>query len=65
MPNLVTLTCPSLQIMDKTQTGVFSISGFLVKSFTKKNYRNYRTSPEIDMKLGPLTCKKYDNVTKN
>ena len=65
MPNLVTLTCPSLQIMDKTQTGVFSISGYLVKSFTNKNYRNYRNSPEIDMKRGPLTWKKYDNVTKN
>ena len=55
MPNLVTLTCPSLLIMDKTQTGVFSISGYLVKSFTNKNYRNYRTSPEIDMERGPLT----------
>ena len=26
MPDLVSLTCPSLQILDKTQMGVFSIS---------------------------------------
>ena len=49
--------------MDKTQTGVFSISGFLVKSFTTKII--VITSPEIDMRLGPLTWKKYGNVTKN
>ena len=30
VPNLVSLTCPSLQILGKTQTGVFLISGFLV-----------------------------------
>ena len=30
MPNLVFLTRPGLQILGKTQTGVFSISGFLV-----------------------------------
>ena len=30
VPNLASLTCPSLQILGKTQTGVFPISGFLV-----------------------------------
>ena len=30
LPNLVFLTRPGLQILGKTQTGVFSISGFLV-----------------------------------
>ena len=30
MPNLVSLTCPSLQILGKTQTGVSPISVFLV-----------------------------------
>ena len=28
VPNLLSLACPSLQILDKTQTRVFSISGF-------------------------------------
>ena len=43
MPNLLSLTRPSLQILGKTQTGVFSISGFLVNSFV------------TDMKLEPVT----------
>ena len=49
MPNLVSLTCPSLQILDKSQTGVFPI--YLVK----ENCHNSRTSSDIDMKLGPVT----------
>ena len=55
MPNLVSLTGPSLQILDKTETGVFTISGFLVKSLINKNGHNSRTSNDIVMKLGPVT----------
>ena len=36
MSNLVFLTRSSLQILDKTQARVFSISGFLVKFLIKK-----------------------------
>ena len=50
MSNMVSLTRSSLKILEKTQTGVFSISGFLVKSLIKKNWHNYRTSNDIDMK---------------
>ena len=54
MPNLVSITCPSLQISGKTQTGVddFRISG---QSLIKENCYNSRTSDDIDMKLGPVT----------
>ena len=44
MPNLVSITRPSLQILGKTPTGVFPISGF----------HNSRTSDDIDMKLGTV-----------
>ena len=50
--DLVSLTRPSLQILDKTQTGKFSIFGqFLIK----RNCHNSRTSDVFDMKLGPVT----------
>ena len=53
MPNLVFLAHrPSLQILSKTQMGVFPISG---QSFIKRNRRNSRTSDDIDMKHGPVT----------
>ena len=52
MPNLVAVTCPSLQILGKTQTGVFPISG---QSLIKENCHNSRTSDDIDMKLRPVT----------
>ena len=52
MPNLVPITCPSLQILGKTQTGVFPISG---EYLIKENCYNSRTSDDIDMKLGPVT----------
>ena len=55
MPNLVSLTCPSLQILDKTQTGIFLISRFLVKSPINKNCQNSRTNDDIDLKLEPVT----------
>ena len=51
MPNLALLTPSSLQILDKTQTGLFPISRFLIK-LLKTN--SSRTINDIDMKLGPL-----------
>ena len=52
MSNLVFITRPSLQILGKTQMGVFPISD---QSLIKENCHNSRTSDEIDMKLGPVT----------
>ena len=54
MPNLVSVTCPSLQMLGKSQTGIsdFRISG---QSLIKENCQNYRTSHDIDMKLRPVT----------
>ena len=55
MPNMVSPTRPSLQILGKTQEGVFSNFRFLVNPLQKKNCHNSRTSDDIDMKLGPVT----------
>ena len=55
MPNLVSLTHPSIQMLNKTQTGVFQISRFLVKSLINKNCQNPGTNNDIGMKLGPVT----------
>ena len=66
MPNLVTLTRPSLQITGKTQMGVFLLSNFKFP----ENCHNSRTNDDTDMKLGPITKldkrnkttpKKFDN----
>ena len=54
MPNLVFLARPSLQIMDKTQKGVFPIP-ISDQLLIKENCHNSRTSDDIDMKLGPTT----------
>ena len=35
--------------------GVIPISRFLVQSLIKENCHNFRTSDDIDMKLGPVT----------
>ena len=52
VPNMVSLTCTSLQILGKMQMGVFQISGqFLIN----ENCDNSRTSNVTDMKLGPVT----------
>ena len=64
MPNLVSLTRLSLQILDKTLTGVFSIYRFLVKSFINKNCQNSRTSNDIDLKLGQVTKLDKRNTTR-
>ena len=61
MPNLVSPTCPCLQILDKTQTGVFQISGFLVNSLLKNCHKS-RISIDIDMKFDIVT--KRDEKTK-
>ena len=50
----MSLTCPSLQILGKTQ--IFLISG---QSLINENCHNCRTSYDLDMKLGPVT--KLDN----
>ena len=52
MPNFVSITCPSLQILGKTQREVFPISG---QSLIKENCYNSRTSDDIDVKLRPVT----------
>ena len=54
MPNLVSLTCPSLQILGKTQMGTsnFQISG---QSLVKENCHNSRTRDNIGIKLSPVT----------
>ena len=60
-PNLVSLTGFRLQILGKTQTGVFLISRFLV-NLIKKNCHNSRTNDDIDIKLEPVT--KLEKKTK-
>ena len=51
MPNLVFLVHPSLQILGKTQTGVFPIAG---QSFIKENVHKFTNGDDTDMKLGPV-----------
>ena len=46
---LLSLIFPRLKILDKTQTGVFMISGFLVKSLRNRKLHNSRNSYDIDM----------------
>ena len=63
MPNLISLTYPSLQTLFKAQTGVFPIFGYLVKSLVNKNCNNSRNSDDIDVKLGPATKLDKRNTT--
>ena len=65
MPNFVALTCPSLQMLDKTQIGVFSVSRFPVKLLININYHNSRTSNDNEMRLGQLTKIDDRNSTKS
>ena len=62
MLNLISLTCPNLQVLDKNQKGVFSISRFLVKSLTNKNCHKCRTN-DIGMKLRPVSKLDKINMT--
>ena len=71
MPNLVSITRSSLQILGKTQTWVFPNSRFLVNPeiviiviimnqcynyvIINENCHNSRTSDDNDMKLGPVS----------
>ena len=55
MPNLVSITCPSLSDIGQNSDEVisdFQISG---QSPIKKNCYNFRTSDDIVMKLRPVT----------
>ena len=52
MTSLVLINHPGFE--DKIQTGLLSISAFLVKSHMKE-LRNSKTNYNIDMKLGPLS----------
>ena len=54
MPNLVAIISPSLEIVGKTQTGIFSISRFMVNPYKKKCH-NFRISNNVDMKLKQVT----------
>ena len=55
MPNLVSLTPPSPQILSKTQMGVFLISRFLVNSLVILSWSIHsKTRGDIDTKLGPV-----------
>ena len=62
MPNLVSLICPSLQILDKTLDGGIFDSRISGQSLLKANCRKSRTSDYIDMKFRPVT--KLDKKSK-
>ena len=55
MPNLVSLTCNSFQILGKTQTGIFLISGTSGQPLIKENFQNSRTRDDIGMKFEQST----------
>ena len=65
--NPVSKTCSSHQMLDKTQTGVFPIIGFLVKPLINESCHNSRTGNDIDMRLGPISKpdKRNKATTKN
>ena len=63
MSNLASVTCPSLHILVKSETEVFLIFGFLVKSLINHNCHNSKTSYDIYMKLGPVTNLARRNTT--
>ena len=65
MPNVVSVTRPSLQILSKTQTQVFPISRFQVNPFIKENCHNSRANNDINMKLRLLTKLDKRNKTKS
>ena len=62
MPNLVSLTCPSLQILGKNPDEGISDFRISDQSLIKENCDNSRTSDDIDMKLGPVA--KFDKRNK-
>ena len=64
MPNLVSLTCNSFQILGKTQTGIFLISGTSGQSLIKENCQNSRTRDDIGMKFEQSTKFNKRNKTR-
>ena len=54
VPNFVSLTRPSLQILDKIQTGEFVYFQISGQSLIKENCHNSRISHDIGMKLGSV-----------
>ena len=65
MPNLVFVTLPSPEVLDKNQNVPFPILGFLVKSLINKYCHDSRTSNVIDMKLRPVTKLDKRTTTKS
>ena len=70
MPNLVSLSRPSLPIVGKTLNGGIANFRISCKSLMKESSRNSRTINVVDMKLGPVaklekgnktTSKKFDD----
>ena len=75
---MISVTCSSLQILDKTKIGAFPISGFLVSLLWRQIVfierlllKNSRTSSDTDMMIEPVTnltretqqCWKYLTMT--
>ena len=56
MPNLVSLTCLSCQVLDKTQTGKVIYNFWIFsQSLIKPSCHNSRTSDDTDRKITPVT----------
>ena len=55
LSNLISTTCPSLQILCQNSDGGISEFWISGQSLTKQTYHKSRTSHDIDMKLGPVT----------
>ena len=54
VPNLVSLICPSPQILRRNSDGGISDFRISGKSLINKNCHNSRTSDDFDMKLGSV-----------
>ena len=56
MPNLVSLTRPTLHILGKLRRGYFRYPDFWsIQKIEKKNSHNSISKDDIDMNLGPVT----------
>ena len=53
IPKLISLTLTSLQILDKIQMKIFSISGFLLKSLINRNC--HKNNINVGMEHGLLS----------
>ena len=54
MPNMVSITFCSLQILSKIQEGVFPVFRICCQSFINESCHNSKTGNDIDMNLGPV-----------